>query len=324
MPCGRSDLIAITVHLELLQLATGTCRSARCVGGLCSWTAFTGHRDVGVVLTPIITKDTIALDALRGRTLAVDGNGELYQFLALIRLRDGTPLQRFERAHDVAPLRPVLPHHASDGRPRRCGWRSCSTARRRRSRRRRSRSAVPARQRYEEERAAALARGDLATGLLESDDDLTPDARDGGGGARAVAAHGRADHAGASEGEAQAAHMAATSPTDLGGREQRLRFAALRRAQAGALPDHLRQGIPAQPGHLPADRAGDDRARVAARRLAHQSRGARGSRDPRRHRLQRRASRASDRRRRWRSCRSTAASSACRTTSGTRLGTPRR
>src|SRR5881397_1252592 len=48
---------------------------------------------MGVVLTPIITKETIALDALRGQTLAVDGNGELYQFLALIRLRDGTPLQ---------------------------------------------------------------------------------------------------------------------------------------------------------------------------------------------------------------------------------------
>jgi flap endonuclease-1 len=48
---------------------------------------------VGVVLTPIITKDTIALDDLRGRALAVDGNGELYQFLALIRLRDGTPLR---------------------------------------------------------------------------------------------------------------------------------------------------------------------------------------------------------------------------------------
>src|SRR5258706_7121357 len=49
--------------------------------------------DVGVLLTPIITKETTALDALRGQTLAVDGNGELYQFLALIRLRDGTPLQ---------------------------------------------------------------------------------------------------------------------------------------------------------------------------------------------------------------------------------------
>src|SRR5947208_4092367 len=48
---------------------------------------------MGVVLTPIITKETISLSALRGRTLAVDGNGELYQFLALIRLRDGTPLR---------------------------------------------------------------------------------------------------------------------------------------------------------------------------------------------------------------------------------------
>ena len=48
---------------------------------------------VGVVLTPIVEKATIPLGELRGRTLAVDGNGELYQFLALIRLRDGTPLQ---------------------------------------------------------------------------------------------------------------------------------------------------------------------------------------------------------------------------------------
>ena len=48
---------------------------------------------MGVLLTPIVTKDTIALDALSGKRLAVDGNGELYQFLALIRLRDGTSLQ---------------------------------------------------------------------------------------------------------------------------------------------------------------------------------------------------------------------------------------
>ncbi len=48
---------------------------------------------MGVVLTPIITKQPIALDHLRQRVLAVDGNGELYQFLALIRLRDGTPLR---------------------------------------------------------------------------------------------------------------------------------------------------------------------------------------------------------------------------------------
>ena len=48
---------------------------------------------MGVVLTPIVQPQAIALADLRGRMLAVDGNGELYQFLALIRLRDGTPLR---------------------------------------------------------------------------------------------------------------------------------------------------------------------------------------------------------------------------------------
>jgi flap endonuclease-1 len=48
---------------------------------------------VGVVLTPIIHRQPIALDDLRDKVLAVDGNGELYQFLALIRLPDGTPLR---------------------------------------------------------------------------------------------------------------------------------------------------------------------------------------------------------------------------------------
>ena len=43
--------------------------------------------EMGVVLTPIVEPQTIALSTLRDRTLAVDGNGELYQFLALIRLR---------------------------------------------------------------------------------------------------------------------------------------------------------------------------------------------------------------------------------------------
>jgi flap endonuclease-1 len=48
---------------------------------------------MGVLLTPIVVKDTIRLDDLRGKRLAVDANGELYQFLALIRLPDGTPLK---------------------------------------------------------------------------------------------------------------------------------------------------------------------------------------------------------------------------------------
>ena len=48
---------------------------------------------MGVLLTPIVVKETIALADLRGKQLAVDAHGELYQFLALIRLRDGTPLR---------------------------------------------------------------------------------------------------------------------------------------------------------------------------------------------------------------------------------------
>jgi flap endonuclease-1 len=48
---------------------------------------------MGVLLTPIIVKQNLKLEELRGKRLAVDANGELYQFLALIRLRDGSPLQ---------------------------------------------------------------------------------------------------------------------------------------------------------------------------------------------------------------------------------------
>ena len=48
---------------------------------------------MGVNLTPIILKKEIKLSDLRGKVLAVDGNAELYQFLALIRMADGTPLK---------------------------------------------------------------------------------------------------------------------------------------------------------------------------------------------------------------------------------------
>ena len=47
---------------------------------------------MGVVLTPIVDLQPITLADLRDRVLAVDGQGELYQFLALIRFRDGSPL----------------------------------------------------------------------------------------------------------------------------------------------------------------------------------------------------------------------------------------
>jgi flap endonuclease-1 len=48
---------------------------------------------LGVNLTPIILKRTLSLDDLRDKSLAVDANNYLYQFLALIRTRNGTPLK---------------------------------------------------------------------------------------------------------------------------------------------------------------------------------------------------------------------------------------
>ncbi len=48
---------------------------------------------MGVLLTPIAIRHPTSLDALRGRTVAVDGNLELYQFLSIMRTRDGRPLQ---------------------------------------------------------------------------------------------------------------------------------------------------------------------------------------------------------------------------------------
>jgi flap endonuclease-1 len=47
---------------------------------------------MGVLLTPLIVKEPATLEDLAGKRLAVDGNGELYQFLALIRSRDGSAL----------------------------------------------------------------------------------------------------------------------------------------------------------------------------------------------------------------------------------------
>src|SRR5882762_3945048 len=120
-----------------------------------------GWRSVGIVLTPIFTKETIALGALGGKTLAVDGNAELYQFLALIRLPDGTPLQdskgritshlsglffRTTRLMSEHGLRLVF---VFDGAPPP-----------RKAREIAKRRAIRAR--YEEERAAALASGDTA------------------------------------------------------------------------------------------------------------------------------------------------------------------
>ncbi len=48
---------------------------------------------LGVDLADIITEQTVALDDLSGKTLAVDAYNTLYQFLAIIRQPDGTPLK---------------------------------------------------------------------------------------------------------------------------------------------------------------------------------------------------------------------------------------
>ena len=51
---------------------------------------------MGVNLTPVAVRHPTTLEALRGWTVAVDGNLELYQFLSIMRMRDGRPLMDSE------------------------------------------------------------------------------------------------------------------------------------------------------------------------------------------------------------------------------------
>jgi flap endonuclease-1 len=51
---------------------------------------------MGVNLTPVTVRHPTSLSALRGKTVAVDGNLELYQFLSVMRMRDGRPLMDSE------------------------------------------------------------------------------------------------------------------------------------------------------------------------------------------------------------------------------------
>src|SRR5437763_16404865 len=101
------------------------------------------------------------LEALRGRLLAVDGNGELYQFLAVIRLRDGTPLRDstgritshlsglFYRTTRLIAEHGLALVFVFDGAPP--ALKAAEIAKRR-----------AVRQRYEAERDAAIEEGDLA------------------------------------------------------------------------------------------------------------------------------------------------------------------
>ena len=121
---------------------------------------------MGVLLTPIVVKDVVALADLRGKRLAVDANGELYQFLALIRLPDGTPLEDahgritshlsglfFRVTRLIADGLELV--FVFDGRPP--AEKAAEIARRR-----------AVRQRYEGEAAAARTAGDLAAAYAKS------------------------------------------------------------------------------------------------------------------------------------------------------------
>ncbi len=166
---------------------------------------------MGVVLTPIITKDVTELAELNGRTLAVDGNGELYQFLALIRLRDGTPLKDskgritshlsglFYRTTRLMSEHALKLAFVFDGAPPVLKAREIE-----------KRRAV--KQKYEQDHAAAVERGDMAEAYSKATmtsrltREMVAEARE------LLRLMGVPTVQAPSEGEAQAAHMAATSP----------------------------------------------------------------------------------------------------------------
>lgn len=163
---------------------------------------------MGVLLTPIVVKETQTLEALHGRMLAVDGNGELYQFLALIRLPDGTPLADsrgrvtshlvglFYRVTRLIADHNLKPVFVFDGRP---PERKAAELERRRT----------IRKRFEDERQVALEAGDLATAYSKATmtSRLTPQMI--GEARELLRLLGIPTVQAPSEAEAQAAHMAA-------------------------------------------------------------------------------------------------------------------
>ena len=117
---------------------------------------------MGVLLTPITIRHPSSLAALRGRSVAIDGNLELYQFLSIMRTRDGRPLSdskgritshlngvvfRTTRLIADYDIRPVF---VFDGPPPELKW---EEIRKRRA----------AREKSEREYTAAIAAGDRAT-----------------------------------------------------------------------------------------------------------------------------------------------------------------
>jgi flap endonuclease-1 len=163
---------------------------------------------MGVLLTPIIVKRDSTLDDLRGKRFAVDANGELYQFLALIRLRDGSPLQDsqgritshlsglFYRTTRLITDYKMELVFVFDGKPP--ALKFAEIARRR-----------TIKEKYEAERVAAIESGDLAKAYSKATmtsrltRDMADDARE------LLRLMGLPVVDAPSEGEAQASYMAA-------------------------------------------------------------------------------------------------------------------
>lgn len=162
---------------------------------------------MGVLLTPIVVRQDIALEDLRGRRVAIDGNGELYQFLALIRLPDGTPLRDsrgrvtshlsglFYRTTRLIAEHGVEPIFVFDGKPP--ALKAAEIEKRR-----------AVKQRYDAEAEAARADGDAARAYSKSTmtsrltRDMVAEAKE------LLQLMGLPAVQAPSEGEAQAAHMA--------------------------------------------------------------------------------------------------------------------
>jgi flap endonuclease-1 len=165
------------------------------------------ERSLGFNLTPIVIKQRLTLNDLWGRVLAVDGNNMLYQFLALIRMRDGRPFTdsaghvtshliglvfRTTRLIAEFDIRPVF---VFDGKP---------PAEKMRTLEERHSARAKARREWE----LAVGRGDYADAWSKAVrmDSLTQEMREDA--KRALSLLGIPIVQAPQEGEAQAAHMA--------------------------------------------------------------------------------------------------------------------
>jgi flap endonuclease-1 len=162
---------------------------------------------LGFNLTPIVVKQRLTLNELWGRVLAVDANNMLYQFLALIRMRDGKPFTdsaghvtshliglvlRTTRLIAEFDIRPVF---VFDGKP---------PAQKMRTLEKRYFARDKARRDWE----LAVGRGDYATAWSKAVrmDSLTHEMKEDA--KRALSLLGIPTIQAPQEGEAQAAHMA--------------------------------------------------------------------------------------------------------------------